>query len=236
MFESVGALPEHPLSREEVRALDQHDAFESCIPIFRLAGESGAVVVLSLEMADCVHVLSYNPADQSWERVIALDVPESITDMDHLQSMEIDEKLLAHYDRDDLEPVELPSDPASVAVGGLPEEALSDAQLETVESRHPLIGGVLPLVKRSRDGRTVALILVTSDIDAEELVLVCAGYEPAIDAWKPIYAARGSAQDRTEALERLKEAYAVWLSARYSEDEIYPVEDPEGELDGAESP
>lgn len=230
MTRGFSGLPDHPVNEAATQALDQHSDLEFCHPVYHLADDPDSVIVIALAKDNRAHFLYFNPENQQWEQLVATDMPKAVTDDIPLDEQEIDERLMQHYEEEEIEPAGYPNNPVEGAIQGFPSEPLTERQIETIQQQHPMIGEVMPLVNTADGDRTIAMIFFFNDIIGEQRITVATGYEPEIGEWELIDSAVSSDPDLDQALEQLRDMYATWVANNYTMDEIQPIEDPETAL------
>lgn len=228
---SFTSLPDHPLADADIRAIDQHAALDFCIPAYRLADDTDAIVVITIGKDDRVHLICYNPEDQQWDRTDTIDRPESIIEEIPLGEDELADSLLGYYDEEDLEPAGHLSNPFLGLVQQLPEEPLTDEYLDMIQNHQPIIVSVVPLVRRQSDKRVIAAMFIFEDVMESQRIVAALGYEPDDGNWQLFSSVEGSDPELGKAIKRLEVTYAQWVGNRYSLDEIYIIENPEEVLE-----
>lgn len=225
------SFPDHPLADADIRALDQHTALDFCIPAYRLVADTDAIVVIAIGKDDRIHLLCYNPEDQQWERIDTIDRLESITEEIPLDEDDLTARLLRHYDEEDLEPTDYSTNPFLGLIQQLPEEPLTDDDLDMIQTQQPIISSMIPLVRRQSDNRVIAIILIFEDFIEQQRIVAGIGYDPDDGDWQLFSTVEGSDPNRRKAIKRLELTYAQWIGNRYSLDEIHIIENPEEVLE-----
>ena len=158
------SLPDHPLVDVDIQALDQHTALDFCIPAYRLAADTDAIVVITIGKEDRVHLLCYKPEDEQWERIDTINRPEAIAEEIPFDGDTITDQLLNYYDEEDLEPAGHSNSLFFGLVKKLPEEPLTDEYLDMVQNHQPIIADVVSLVRLQSDERVIAAIFIFEDV------------------------------------------------------------------------
>jgi len=230
MTGEFSGLPDHPITETDTQALDQHPDIEFCHPVYRRVEDPESVVVIVLARDDRAYFLYFNPETRQWEQLVETDMPEAVTDDIPFDQDIVDDRLNQHYDQEDLEPAGYPGNPVLGAVQNFPSEPLTERRIETMQRQHPMIGEVMPLVRAAEGSRIIALIFFFDDLMGGQRVTAAAGYEPETGEWELIASAESSDPELDASLEQLQTAYAHWVDAHYTLDEIQPIEDPEAAL------
>lgn len=229
--DGIAGLPDRPLNNAEVDVLNQHADIDGCIPVYALesADDSADIVMLLLFKQGTAYSLLYNPDEQAWEQTQTATVPDSVTDELDFDPDDLDENLLAYYELDDLEPLGFPNDPLQGLVQKFPAEPLSESHLADIRGQ-PMIEGVIPVVSRASDGRTIVVLLIFEHPVELQRIVASVGYDRSISEWQVFDSIEGSDSDREAALTELELSVAAWVDDRYSMDEITINESPEENL------
>lgn len=230
MPKAFSGLPDRPVTEVETQALDQHSDIDFCHPVYQLADDPESIVVIVLAKDDRAYFLYFNTERRRWEQLVDTDMPEAVTDEIPFEEDVVEDRLHQHYDLEDLEPAGYPGDPVLGAVQNFPSQPLTEQQIEQMQRQHLMIGEVVPLVRTADGTGILALIFFFDDVFGGQRITAAAGYHPEIGEWELIASAESSDPNLDDSLEGLQTAYAHWVDAHYTMDEIQPIEDPEAAL------
>jgi len=224
---TVSALPDRSLRRDEVTALEGHDSFDACFPVYCRNGNEDETVVVLLKTDGHAHLLVYNPIEATWERASTFPEIESIEEILDLDFESFEEHIGAYYDEEELEPGTGPleSNLAYDIVSTFPDNALPEEAIEEIRS-NPLVVEAFPMVRRRIDEGIVLLVLIVDDPLAQQHVVAGAGYDPSLELWDVVETLDGTADDRETALEQFELAIGLWGENHYHVDELLFEDEP----------
>lgn len=165
----IESLPDRPLDREEVAALEETNTFEQCeaklgyLPAAQ--DDEQDVVALSFLRGGQYHLVGYHPVDEEWEPVA--DVPqEEVEQRDEGQKVEATEFVEWAVDVYDPSQITSISHPPLVSKGvieeGLGESPVDQNELETLEQTLDGINDAFSMLQ-TKSGDVVAVSVIANN-------------------------------------------------------------------------
>lgn len=224
------SLPPNPLSRGEVEALNEHDAFQFCRAVSRVEAQPDSIVELAIGIDGTASILLFNPAEQQWEQVHKTDIPEGPAE-NPFDREEIDEHVNKYYDEDELEPVSDLAELIPLIVAGFPDEPLERQELIALGEQHPKIANLLSVAEAAASSKSLGVLFFVDDPVEEIRITAVAGFDPDAGTWQLVDSTKSSEPELRQALSQLQETFLTWMDARYSPQEYAPVSNPTQLLD-----
>jgi hypothetical protein len=227
MTDTIDALPSEPLSRSTVRRLNAHERIGICWPVYQLEEEPDGIISLLLEAEDSISVLLFDGTSDRWKRIDRLgDVPSLADDIELSEAA--DRRFDDWYEDEEIEPAEPLHDPMAGFAGSLPQEPLSEDQLDAVQEQEFIIQAS-SFFERTGDGRCITVVLVFDDQIESRTRFGSYGYDPEAERWHLLDTAdtTGEDDDIESPFEPFSETTIEWIDERYDESEYVIAEDPD---------